>query len=304
MTYTPKWKWRKGLDYQVRTLPEWRPWDGKELKQFYDKSTGEYFTSWEDQYGQPSVLREFNYDTYRGKPHDFMTVEQKTVIVECILLWRIDGQDKFDVARTIAKPKMPRLPGQWPLTHTCVAVWDGIRQREIIKGNFWPFRSREEFLSAGQFSEDDWYVYANLNQLLGILPSLGIPGRGRELRRIMNYRKKIEEQNLRLYQRDESLYTGGRKHGSIRQRMWYELLVAAKEYLIAKRDATHPIDPDLRRTRYTLRGLAIGYAVFVDPYSYNDPVLRPDVLKTIERKACDDVRSRARKANRPSTEAG
>lgn len=267
-------------------------WEGYELRSFTDR-TGRPYVAPVDSYGMPLALEQVAYYKKRvGVGGSILTTEQKRIITNALIAWKVNRLDKTVVAREAIRV-MPRQPGQWPLTMKCVVQWDNTRRRNRWRsGQHWPWKDREEFLAADVGGEPAWNIYSRLDEISETFPALGLGGsNGTPLaRRIMTYSDREREKNLRYFERDPLIYSPGKPNGTIRDRMWFEVVKIAEKVLLLHKAGWGKGDVIMATARGRLRGAIVAYAVFVDCYSYLDTP--DDVIKFMEKEALSAAKRR------------
>lgn len=260
-------------------------WDGYELREFIDR-TGRPYTAPIDRYGMPLALEQVAYYKRRVEVGgSILTTAQKVIITNALIAWKIRGLDKHEVAREAIRV-MPRQPGQWPLTEKCVVQWDNTRRRNRWRrGQSWPWKDHEEFLAADVGGEPAWNLYSRLDELTETFPPIGLGGSNgtKQARAIMTYSDKRREEQGRYFERDPLIYSPGKPNGTIRDRMWFEVVKMAKKVLNLHAAGWDKASNKMVSARAMLRGAIVAYAVFVDCYSYLDTP--EDVIKYMEREA-------------------
>ena len=261
-----------------RERPDATPWRGKELRTYVDGPTGKTFVSWDNGYGQPANLP-FYWDGTKPvgqRYRSFMPLQQRAFIFAAIYAYMVLGKPYNEIVDEALEKQIP-VPGQYPLTRHCLKMWEATRRREAAAGKLWPFRNLEEFDQTG-FPRVLWDKYLQIDEMRGVRPALGFNhGKNWEQNIMQPYKPGAD--GLRLYQRDRQLFDPPRQKGTIRQRIWYEVVKAARMYLKAKET-----NISVERKNAIFTGVAVAYATFVDPYSMADEH-RTDCIKTVMREA-------------------
>jgi hypothetical protein len=257
-----------------RDRPDAVPWRGKELREYVDGPTGQVFISWDDGYGRPSGKNFFYWDGTKPvgqRYRSFMPLQQRAFIFAALYAYMVQGKPYDEIVQQALQHQI-RVPGEYPLTRHCLKMWEATRRRQSTRGQLWPFRNVEEFDQTG-LPRVLWEKYLQIDEIHQFRPALGVNhGKEWEQNRMGEYK---HHSGLRLYQRERALFDPPRRgKGTIRQRVWYEVIRAASGYEKQRTDEA--------KARFI--GSAIAYATFVDPYSMADEH-RTACIKTVMREA-------------------